>query len=780
MKTRKWYAAWVKILLSVIALISLTAASISGVFVLWYGVGMNVFEGRPFEESGIVNAFTRRGPNSRAWIEVDQEIRAEPGIQKYIDEYNQTMVDIYSYYRYLNTPNYNATRSQTPEYYQMLYQNTNIRARVVLLDAQGNVTATLCALGGDWDQNTVLVDRMSGTHMQSPILFEIGFDKIFPVKSDLLAREARSYRTFAANQNMLLVVLAVSVVFFCISVLLLLLAAGHRQNDTEIHLRFFDHWAFAIIAIPLFLALVGLFWLADDRLYLYRLFLNCPQITWNTEMICISMAAILWSSVVLILFGFRTVLVRIKARRFWSTTLCYYVFHPIWERIKKKPSKKQKGNSETQPLTSDFVLDNKEVYSDSPRFSVDGEKVQATVQEFAHKTQDTVQELAQKTQGTVQELAQKTHGAMQQAVEKAKEFEWEGSRVQRILHKIWNGLRRIGKVLYQILSRLDIMGLGMLSGVLVVLVYIFSNVFEWFPDRLLFMSIFSVLVLVGLYFVLRQFVRLQAGVKKLAEGELTHKVDTQHLHGPFRVYAENLNDISAGMMVEVERRMKSEHLKTELLTNVSHDIKTPLTSIINYVDLLKKQDIEPEEAKEYVEVLERQSYRLKKLLEDLIEASKAATGNIAAELAPTDAAELLRQAEGEYNERLKEQQLIPILRIDTETCSILADGRLLWRVFDNLLGNIVKYAMPGTRVYLELLQKDDRCVITIRNISRDELGIEAEELMERFVRGDAARATEGSGLGLSIARSLTECMKGGFDLVLDGDLFKVILDFPLV
>lgn len=769
MKTRKWYATWVKILLSVIALISLAAASISGVFVMWYGVGMNVFEGRPFEESGIVNAFTRRGPNSRAWIEVDQEIRAEPSIQKYIDDNNQTMVDIYSYYRYLNTPNHNATRSQTPEYYQMLYQNTNIRARVVLLDAQGNVTATLCALGGDWDQNTVLVDRMSGTHMQSPILFEIGFDKTFPVTSDWLAREAHSYRTFAANQNMLLVVLAVSVVFFCISVLLLLLAAGHRQNDIEIHLRFFDHWAFAIIAIPLFLALVGLFWLADDRLYLYRQFLHWPQITWNTEIICISIAAILWSSVVLILFGFRTVLVRIKARRFWSTTLCYYVFHPIWEHIKKKPSKKQKGNSETQPLASDFVLDNKEVSSASPRFSVDGEKVQATVQEFA-----------QKTQGTVQELAQKTHGAVQQAVEKAKEFEWEGSRVQRILHKIWSGLRRIGQALRTILSRMDIMGLGMLSGVVVVLGYIFSNVFEWRPDRLLFMVIFSALVLVGLFFVLRQFVRLQEGVKRLAEGELTYKVDTEHLHGPFRAYAENLNHISAGMMVEVERRMKSEHLKTELLTNVSHDIKTPLTSIINYVDLLKKQDIEPEEAKEYVEVLERQSYRLKKLLEDLIEASKAATGNIAAELAPTDAAELLRQAEGEYNERLKEQQLIPILRIDTETCSILADGRLLWRVFDNLLGNIVKYAMPGTRVYLELLQKDDRCVITIRNISRDELGIEAEELMERFVRGDVARATEGSGLGLSIARSLTECMKGGFDLVLDGDLFKVILDFPLV
>ena len=400
---------------------------------------------------------------------------------------------------------------------------------------------------------------------------------------------------------------------------------------------------------------------------------------------------------------------------------------------------------------------------------MDGEKIQATVQDFAHKTQDTVQELAQKTQG-----------AMHKAVQKAKAFEWNGSRLQRLLSKIRDELCRVGAALCKVLSRLDIMGLGMVLGSCVVFVYLFSNVFYWLEDRLLFMTVFSALVLAGLFWILRQVVRLQEGIKRLAEGDLTYKMDTKHLHGPFRMYAHDLNRISAGMTVEVERRMKSEHLKTELLTNVSHDIKTPLTSIINYVDLLKNQDIASEDAKSYVEVLDRQSHRLKKLLEDLIEASKAATGNITAELAPTDAAELLRQAEGEYNERLREQKLIPVLRIDAETCSILADGRLLWRVFDNLLGNIVKYAMPGTRVYLELSHRSDRCVITIRNISKDELGIEAEELMERFVRGDAARATEGSGLGLSIARSLTECMKGGFDLVLDGDLFKVILDFPLV
>ena len=225
--------------------------------------------------------------------------------------------------------------------------------------------------------------------------------------------------------------------------------------------------------------------------------------------------------------------------------------------------------------------------------------------------------------------------------------------------------------------------------------------------------------------------------------------------------------------------MKSEHLKTELLTNVSHDIKTPLTSIINYVDLLKKTDPQPQEAKEYADVLERQSQRLKKLLEDLIEASKASTGNINVDLAPTDAAELLRQAVGEYSERLKEQNLSPVLRMGDESCTILADGRLLWRVFDNLLGNIVKYALSGTRVYLDMSQRDGWCTIAIKNISREELNIETEELMERFVRGDAARATEGSGLGLSIAQNLTELMQGRFSLETEGEKFCAVLDFPI-
>lgn len=767
MKPRKWCAAWVKILFSVIALSSMTAASVTGAFVLLYGVEMRGLNGRPFAESAVAESLTRKGAGYRTQMEVAPEIQNDEGsIQSYITANNQTMVDIYTYYWYLNTPIQNGTRSQTPEYYQMLYQNTNIRARVILVDAQGNYVVTLCNLGEPWDENTILVDRMTSVHLQNSAWIEIGFDRTFAVPDDPLARQARVYQMFVQNRTLFLIVLAVSTVLFVLSVLFLLLAAGHRKADTEIHLRFFDHWGFALLAIPLFTAIAICLSLVSEQFYSYQMFIDpsySPQMTWSIQTGCFLIAAMLWLSAGLFVFGLRTVVVRVKAHRFWSTTLCYYVLNPLWEWVTKRRSRTPQ---ETQPLVTEKA---EGLAGVNTGFSVDGEKIQATVQDFAHKTQDTVQELAQKTQG-----------AMHKAVQKAKAFEWNGSRLQRLLSKIRDELRRVGAALCKVLSRLDIMGLGMVLGSCVVFVYLFSNVFYWLEDRLLFMTVFSALVLAGLFWILRQVVRLQEGIKRLAEGDLTYKMDTKHLHGPFRMYAHDLNRISAGMTVEVERRMKSEHLKTELLTNVSHDIKTPLTSIINYVDLLKNQDIASEDAKSYVEVLDRQSHRLKKLLEDLIEASKAATGNITAELAPTDAAELLRQAEGEYNERLREQKLIPVLRIDAETCSILADGRLLWRVFDNLLGNIVKYAMPGTRVYLELSHRSDRCVITIRNISKDELGIEAEELMERFVRGDAARATEGSGLGLSIARSLTECMKGGFDLVLDGDLFKVILDFPLV
>ena len=239
-------------------------------------------------------------------------------------------------------------------------------------------------------------------------------------------------------------------------------------------------------------------------------------------------------------------------------------------------------------------------------------------------------------------------------------------------------------------------------------------------------------------------------------------------------HAEDLNAIGVGMNKAVEQRLKSERLKTELITNVSHDIKTPLTSIVNYVDLLKKQDLPPD-AQEYLMVLDRQSRRLKKLTEDLVEASKASTGNVTVNLEPIVVNEIIHQAIADYEEKLAAGKLEMIVNTYEGNLMALADGRLLWRVLDNLLGNVCKYAMAGTRVYVDLSAQDGRVFLSMKNISRDPLNVSAEELMERFVRGDASRHTEGSGLGLNIARSFMDLMGGGFELYVDGDLFKAEL-----
>ena len=218
-------------------------------------------------------------------------------------------------------------------------------------------------------------------------------------------------------------------------------------------------------------------------------------------------------------------------------------------------------------------------------------------------------------------------------------------------------------------------------------------------------------------------------------------------------------------------------MKTELITNVSHDIKTPLTSIINYVDLLQKAHT-PEEEAQYLEVLSRQSQRMKKLIEDLMDMSKATTGNMTVEIFRVDAVEAVNQALGEFSDKLAAASLTPVFRNPEEPVEILADGRLTWRVLSNLLGNVVKYALPGTRVYVDLVKLEHQVVLSLKNISREELNVSTEELTERFVRGDKSRNTEGSGLGLNIAQSLMELQKGQLQLLVDGDLFKVTLIFP--
>ena len=283
-----------------------------------------------------------------------------------------------------------------------------------------------------------------------------------------------------------------------------------------------------------------------------------------------------------------------------------------------------------------------------------------------------------------------------------------------------------------------------------------------------------------LVLILISLQKLKAGGEALAEGNLNASVDLKHMYGVLRSHGENLNSIAQGMQKAVQQQLKSERFRTDLITNVSHDIKTPLTSIVNYVDLLKKEDVQPEKAKEYIAVLDRQSARLKKLTEDLVEASKASSGTLPVHLEAVDVNVLLSQVSGEYQSRFELCKLEPIVKLSSEDPQILADGKLLWRVFDNLLSNICKYAMPGTRVYFTSEVQSGRVSISFKNISNYPLDITADELLERFVRGDSSRSTEGSGLGLSIAQSLTSLQKGTFDLVVDGDLFKANLSFPLL
>lgn len=273
------------------------------------------------------------------------------------------------------------------------------------------------------------------------------------------------------------------------------------------------------------------------------------------------------------------------------------------------------------------------------------------------------------------------------------------------------------------------------------------------------------------------FGKLFEATKRMRGGDLESKVESKYMVGCFREFSEELNGLADVAMVAAQNQLKSERMKTELITNVSHDIKTPLTSIINYVDLLEKPHT-AEEEKTYVEVLSRQSQRLKKLIDDLMEMSKASTGNIHAEIAEIDAVEAVTQAMGEFADKLTAAGLTPVFHQSEEHIHLLADGRLLWRAMSNVLSNAVKYAMPGTRLYVDVSATEDKALISFKNISGAQLNISADELMERFVRGDSSRNTEGSGLGLNIAKSLMELQKGQLQLLVDGDLFKVTLVFP--
>ncbi len=295
--------------------------------------------------------------------------------------------------------------------------------------------------------------------------------------------------------------------------------------------------------------------------------------------------------------------------------------------------------------------------------------------------------------------------------------------------------------------------------------------FTWFLFR-------AALVVVLIYAAL-QMRRLQAGGAALAAGDLDAKVDTSRLRWDFKRHGENLNDISNGMARAVDERLKSERFRTELITNVSHDIKTPLTSIINYVGLLRRDHGE-EQTEEYLEVLDRQSRRLKKLTEDLVEVSKASSGSLPVNASRRSVNELLSQALGEYGERLEKAQLEAVASLPEHEAFAWLDGTLTWRVLDNVFSNACKYALPGTRFYIDAREDGGKVRLSFKNVSRDRLNVSADELMERFVRGDASRGGEGSGLGLNIAKSLTELQGGTFAISVDGDLFRIDITFGSV
>lgn len=269
------------------------------------------------------------------------------------------------------------------------------------------------------------------------------------------------------------------------------------------------------------------------------------------------------------------------------------------------------------------------------------------------------------------------------------------------------------------------------------------------------------------------------GIHQISEGDLKYKIDTSALQGETYEMAKAINEMGDGLQKAVDAIVKNERLKAELITNVSHDIKTPLTSIVNYVDLLKRENIQNERVQQYLEVLDQKSQRLRQLTEDLVEASKISSGNIELTLMRMQFQSIVMQAYGEFQERLEEHELIPVWDMEKEPLYIMADGRQLWRILENLLGNIYKYALEGTRVYIDLEKKDQTAQLTLSNTCREKLGVDADELTGRFVRGDKSRSTEGSGLGLSIAQSLTELHGGKFTIAVEEDVFRITISFPL-
>ncbi len=355
-------------------------------------------------------------------------------------------------------------------------------------------------------------------------------------------------------------------------------------------------------------------------------------------------------------------------------------------------------------------------------------------------------------------------------------------KVAKGFEKLWFKVYDNGNiVLWCGLPLAGAMGFNLVAGIVLLYAWFWGDSFTVWMLILLIVVIDAFM----LYFWIRNRVkrkRIVDGIAKIKDGEIGYQVNTEGMHGENLELANAVNSIGEGIKVAVETSMKDERLKTDLITNVSHDIKTPLTSIINYVDLLKREKIEEEPVKGYIEVLDAKSQRLKQLTDDLVEASKISSGNITLLMEKINLTELVHQTIGEFSEKFEQKNLTVVADSLKEPVYIEADSRRIWRVMENLFGNINKYAMPGTRVYLDMAKtaEEKQVVFSVKNISAQPLNIKAEELTERFIRGDVSRSTEGSGLGLSIAKNLTELQKGKFEIYLDGDLFKVSLTFPVM
>lgn len=353
------------------------------------------------------------------------------------------------------------------------------------------------------------------------------------------------------------------------------------------------------------------------------------------------------------------------------------------------------------------------------------------------------------------------------------------------LYRICRGLKKFAWKVYDngtIVIRTWVpYGIFILFNVLMFIWAVSAVYVQWLP--VIIMIIADVTVGILIYTDAKERQGIVEGIETITAGELEHQVETANLHGDNLTLANSVNSIGKGIKDAVEISMKDERMKADLITNVSHDIKTPLTSIINYVDLIKREHVENEKVQNYIKVLDEKSQRLKQLTDDLVEASKISSGNISLNFERINLTELMNQAIGEFSEKFEQKNLTTVMNVNVQNAVIEADSRRIWRVMENLFNNIYKYAMAGTRVYviIDSLKDNDKFIeISIKNISATALNCNPDELTERFIRGDVSRTTEGSGLGLSIAKNLTEAQKGSFEICLDGDLFKVYLTFPLV